>query len=65
MSPGKSRLHVRDEQGSRGALRERRQLVLAEFAVNMLTESPAPQASVFTLQRRGGVEAQRAPAHRL
>lgn len=65
MSPGKSRLHVRDEQGSRGALRERRQLVLAEFAVNMLTDGPPPQASVCTLQRRGGVEAQRAPSHRL
>lgn len=38
---------------------------MAEFAVNMLTDGPAPQASVCTLQRRGGVEAQRAPAHRL
>ena len=50
---GKPRLHARDEQGSCGGLKDRRQQVWAEFAVNMLTDSQALQASVCTLQRRG------------
>ena len=35
MRTGKSRLHARDEQGSCGGLKDRRQQVRAEFYVNM------------------------------